>query len=502
MAKTYSDFMNEITPDELYDRLIEYGLFSEKLPPIFDASSFLSYCKNTSRPVFSDKYYQYVTYDSMRNINIPRTIGIPVPMGYERLCATLRDNWSKLQSHFATTTTKQKYIVSRIHIRKMRDTDALFEMNYKNWKTDGTPEPELLIGKRYMVYADISSCFPSIYTHVIPWALVGKTTAKSNRSSSGWYNQIDHWAQVMKNGETHGILIGPHTSNILSEIILCKIDEMLCPKWDYTRNIDDYCCYVKTQEQADEFLVDLNRALRDYGLLLNHKKTKIVELPIGAVEQWVRQIECKSNYFEKFQPYVDYKEVRIFMDFCIELMAKNKDNASIILYALKVLQGHNLTRNAKENLTKTVISLSVLYPYIVPLLDKYLFTPCSVDPKTIGQYLNLLYKQYSAKNYHEACSYVLYYAAKYDTVINPFDIDEITDKNDCILLLTALIYCRKKKDGAALKKLKDHAKQLKSNDELEEYWPFAYECLTVGFLVDDWKKMKQANVSFLKADYQ
>ena len=502
MNKKYSDFMNEITPDELYDRLIEYGLFSEKLPPVFDAYSFLLYCKDPSRPTFADKWHLYVTYDSMRNINIPRTIGIPVPMGYERLCTCLKENWSNLQLHFRTTTANQKHIVSRIHIRKMQDTDALFKMNYKNWKVDGTPEPNLLIGKRYMVCTDISSCFPSIYTHTLPWALVGKPTAKSTRNPSTWYNRIDHFTQATKNGETHGILIGPHTSSILSEIVLCRIDEKLCSEWDYIRNIDDYCCYVKTKEQADKFLVDINQTLRDYGLLLNHKKTQIVELPIGAVERWIRQIEGKSKYFEKFQPYVDYKEVQMFMDFCIELMSKNKDNTSIILYGLKVLQSHNLTSNAKENLTKTVVALSLLYPYVVPLLDQYLFTPYSVNPKIIEQYINLIFEQYFAKNYYEACSYALYYATKFDSDIKVFDVDEIIEKNDCILLLMALIYCRKKIDITALKKLKDHAKQLNTNGELEEYWPFVYECLTVGFLTDDWKKMKQANISFLKAEYQ
>lgn len=44
--------MDEIAPDELYDRLIQYGLFSEKLPPIFDCTAFLAYCKELDRPVF------------------------------------------------------------------------------------------------------------------------------------------------------------------------------------------------------------------------------------------------------------------------------------------------------------------------------------------------------------------------------------------------------------------------------------------------------------------
>ena len=66
----------------------------------------------------------------------------------------------------------------------------------------------------------------------------------------------------------------------------------------------------------------------------------------------------------------------------------------------------------------------------------------------------------------------------------------------------ALIYCRKAKDSTALKILKNYEKQIKSNGELEKHWPFVYECLTVGLLADDWKKMKKENVSFLKTEYR
>lgn len=503
MEKTYSDFMQEISSNELYDRMIQYGLFSEKLPPVFDAASFLAFCKDPTRTTFSDKWYGYVDYDSMRNINIPRPIGIPTPMGYERLCNCLKQYWTEIQQHFHTTTANQKHIVSRVHIRKMRDTDALFQMNYKNWRIDGTPEPDIILGKRFMVAADISNCFPSLYTHALPWALVGKATAKQNASRKNeWYNQIDHWAQRSKNGETHGVLIGPHTSNILAEIILCKIDEKLCEKWEYTRNIDDFCCYVYNREDADAFLVDLNRGLKEFDLSLNHKKTEIIELPVGAVECWVHQLQNQSLYFEKFQPYVDYREVQTFTDFCIQLMAKNKDNASIILYALKVLQKHKLTRSAQKYLAKTTVSLAFIYPYIVPLLDSCIFEPCSVSTPEIEKYVNLIYDHYLQKNYFEACSYALYYATKYDIKISSFVITSIIEKNDCILSLMALIYCRKENDVVGLKALKDYAKQIKANGELEEQWPFVYECLTVGFLADDWKKMKKAGVSFLKTEYR
>lgn len=37
--------MNEISRDELFEGLLGYGLFAEKLPPIFTSKSFYDYCK-------------------------------------------------------------------------------------------------------------------------------------------------------------------------------------------------------------------------------------------------------------------------------------------------------------------------------------------------------------------------------------------------------------------------------------------------------------------------
>lgn len=499
MTRTYYDFMDEITSDELYDRLIEYGLFSEKLPPIFDMSDFLNYCKKPNRQFFSRQWYPYATYDSMRSINVPRTMGIPTPMAHERLCACLRDNWIYLQRYFKQTTYSQKHIVSRCHIRKMKGTKALFKMNYNNWKTDGTPEPDISFGKKYLVKADISQCFPSIYTHSIAWALATKKVAKQNlNNNSLFYNKIDLETRNTTNGETHGILIGPHTSNLLSEIILCRIDEELSREWDYVRTIDDYSCYVNSKEEADYFLIKLGSKLRDYNLSINNKKTEIIELPTGVFEQWSHQIQSRKVCFEKEHPYVDYNEVRSFMDFCMSLMSKNKNDASILFYAVKVLHSFNLTNNAKEYVLKTMTSLALIFPYIVPLLDKYVYTHFSVNKSILEEYINLIYKKYIEKNHFEAVSYSFYIAAKNNVKINTFDVDKIIEKHDCILSLCCLIYCRHHNLKQPLKKLKVYARDLKNNNEFEEQWPFAYECLTVGLLSGDWKILKKDNISFLK----
>ena len=111
LLKSYADIMNDISPDELYKRLLAYGLFTEKLPPILSSEAFYNYCITLNTP-FTDGWRQYIYHESMRNINVPRPLGIPNPMAYQKLCRCLADNWDKLQTHFSNQTSNQNYKIS------------------------------------------------------------------------------------------------------------------------------------------------------------------------------------------------------------------------------------------------------------------------------------------------------------------------------------------------------------------------------------------------------
>jgi hypothetical protein len=415
-------------------------------------------------------------------------------MAYQRLCKCLCDNWAALQAHFQNATSNQPYKVSRIHIRKLKNKKSLFEMSYNNWRIDGGPEPDLLIGKRWLVKADIAICFPSIYSHSIPWALVGKTKAKANRRN-GWYNDLDHNIQQLKDGETHGLLIGSHASNLLSEIILSCIDKTLVNEgWQYIRNIDDYSCYVETYEKSQQFLIRLNALLREYDMLLNHKKTEIIELPIAAVEQWVRQLN--SCEFLVASGKKNYKAVRAYLDSAIELMQNNKDNAAILNYAIKVLKHQALTDNAKGYCIKTVMHLSVIYPYLIPLLDDNVFVPFQLAANQIKEYAKIIYHENIANQNYEGVYYAIYFAIKYKFVLKDFTVQKAIETADCILLLLAYCYFKKTKDLISVKALKDHARSIDKSD-FDRYWIFLYEILPKGELTDEWKAMKNSNISFL-----
>jgi len=527
MKKTYFDCLNEITSDELFDGLLGHGLFADKLPPFLTSECFLNFCKNPPNGfTFDNNSRLFIKYESMRNINIPRLLSIPHPIAYRNQCQTIKDNWKNIKNFFKNKTKNNSYKISRIHIRKIDHSlkifetcyenlddinldeypqviqKHLFEMNHKNFCVDDYPEPKLLIGKRYIVKADISNCFPSVYSHSIPWALVGKKYAKEkeNRNDNLWFNQIDKTTRNLKDEETHGILIGPHTSNLISEIILVVIDEKLSDKgYQYTRNIDDYSCYVQTYEDAENFLLDLSKELKQFNLTLNHKKTEILELPLASVNHWVRKL---SNHVFISDEKLSLKDVRSFLDIALELMKENKDNSAILNYAIKILSKKEMTKYAKEYFIDTIHHLVLLYPYLITLLEKNVFEPFELSCDELQKIAKNIYDMAHKKNLYEAMSYAIYFAIKNDFKIQDDLYDMAESSRDTILML--LCYSHDKKFSSSRnfirttlgKKYKELAKELQS--DMDEYWLFVYEVLSVGLLDREWKAMKKNNVSFIK----
>lgn len=506
--------MDEISKEVLYNKLLAYGLFSEKLPPIFDSTLFADFCEKD--PAFnSNRDYDYVRFDAMRNINIPRQIGIPVPMAYERLCKVLRDHWSDIQNHFREKTKNQKdYVISRIHLQLRKTSPELFVMNYDDWRNGGSPSDDLIIGNRFMVEVDISNCFSSIYTHSISWALVGKKTAKESKktvknspkmANEGkeqdlWYDTLDKACRNMKWQETKGILIGPHASNLISEIILTAIDCELYENYKYIRHIDDYTCYVKSEEEATYFIQALECELEKFDLHLNYKKTKISRLPNAGVADWVGKLNQLGLLYTN--RIIGYKDIRGFFSSLIDLVHRNNDDAAILKYAVKMMSKFEMSDGAKTYSWKMWMQLCLLYPYLVSLMDSFVFKPFHTPQEKIEVFANRAYELGKEYRNYEECCYALLLAIDYNFKISQSVEEGISAVDNCLYKLVAAIYC-KKYDKTAFNGLKALAQQLQS-DDMDRNWPFVYEMLKLGDFDndDDWRKLKKARVSFLREPYR
>ena len=222
--------------------------------------------------------YDDIEYRLTQYSGVPRYLSIPHPSAYAQLCLCIYKHWNDIEY---TAKNKNSQIRPLIH-----KDGRLFIMDYYNSETALQRHHRMSFSRRFMVKADISNCFPSIYSHAVPWAAVGFTKAKAHRDNSEWFNELDACIRALKRGETQGIGIGPGTSAIVSEMILARVDEELEKKYSFCRFIDDYRSYCEDEGEAQQFISDLGNALAKYKLHLNVKKTGITALPQSHSPDW------------------------------------------------------------------------------------------------------------------------------------------------------------------------------------------------------------------------
>lgn len=488
------DYYDEITQDDLFEGLLGYGMFANKLPPIFTSHALYEYAVN-KRWMPRKKSRGYVSFVALKNTGGVRSMGIPHPASYYRLCCALRDSWEIIKKEMSDNSDCQRYKVSRIHLRKSFTSKRLFDMSYRSWKLDGDPTPIIQIDKKYLAMSDISQCFPSIYTHAISWALVGKRSAKENKKDSSlWFNQLDEAERNCTNGETHGILIGPDASNLLAELILSKIDRNLVEQgYEFIRNVDDYKCYVRDEVRAEQFILDLDEALRRYGLMRNHGKTKIVKLPVAGEDGWVGILKRASSSLDGT---LSRGDVAGALDLSVDL-AEQYGNASILLYQMKVLDRHDFTVPAAEYYVARALQFVRIFPYLLPNMEELVFNKFDVNEKDIQKLVDEVWSDAFEKHEWYAAYYAFYYAIKYKLSIANLRVDDVIKTDDCILKLFEMCYARQHRNTSALKKLEENACELQEEDA-DSNWLFIYEVLKKRDIEDpDLRALKNAGVSFL-----
>lgn len=151
------------------------------------------------------------------------------------------------------------------------------------------------LGYKYRLKVDIANCYDSIYSHSISWAICGKDQAKkylltknpdSLKQKYDFSDRLDTFVRHLKNNETNGIIVGPFTSRIISEIVLSAIEkELTNEKLFFRRYVDDYKFYFKSEANIHESLPKIERILNKYSLRLNSLKTQIDRFPFEIISR-------------------------------------------------------------------------------------------------------------------------------------------------------------------------------------------------------------------------
>lgn len=511
---------NKLSDEEVLVGLLDYGIFAEKIPPCFTSQGLAGLVKDSMSGIINEdddkkledeikrRSHDYIRYEALRDVNIPRHLGIPHPESYALQALSIMKNWQCINNHLERPSPK----ISRIFPRHVGG-GRIFEMNYKGDERYQLEEDEIQwnAGAQFLVKTDISSCFPSIYTHSIPWALHGRPNAKNNRGINTLIgNLLDKCTQCTRDMQTNGLLIGPHASNIISEIVLTNIDNELLSKGykKLKRHIDDYEFYADSCDEAESFLKDLGMSLRKYELSINEKKTKILSLPRSSTDNWTQELNRFVFYKDE---EVRFSTVRSFLDLALEC-ALAAGTSAPINYAIKVLSdNHNerpLNQRAKRLYVQETINLALAYPYLAPVLDTFVFDKYWHDGISIKikNFSDTLIRLGIRKLYPDAIAHGFYYAMKYAADPLPLsenDLLEIMNIDDCIVNVLLLEYSRKHNLNKVQKKINKHAAEFKKRDarDRDKQWLLIYHAWSMNDLMGNNQKflaeLKEKEFKFL-----
>jgi hypothetical protein len=206
-------------------KLLAKGYFPKELPPQFSTSSFATAVTNRSLTLpptlrNSRKIAKVCSHSLSRTGLSRRRLSIPNPIPYFNLCTAISNNWQDIRqkiwkSPLSITKPINRGAYNRA-LAPQTDLGSVIEVRAHSRRSAG-----------YLLRADVSEFYPTIYTHSVPWAIHSKATAKADHSNALYGNVIDTYLRNAQDGQTIGIPIGPDTSLVISELILSQVDQTL-----------------------------------------------------------------------------------------------------------------------------------------------------------------------------------------------------------------------------------------------------------------------------------
>ncbi|MCW0345197.1 hypothetical protein NB703_003290 [Pantoea ananatis] len=467
----------------LYEALLRHNYFPNQkgstgeIPPCFSSRTFTpeiaELIVSNKPPRRKLQGYDCVEYYSTRYNNFPRTLSLIHPRAYSNLAKHIHDNWDDIKF---IKENEFSMIKPDIHA-----DGRLIIMNYEDAETKTVRELNDGFGRRFKVNADISGCFTNIYSHSIPWAVLGTNAAKlalnntPKNSEKHWSDQLDYFQRQAKRNETHGIPIGPATSSIVCEIILSAVDKSLGEKgFIFRRYIDDYTCYCKTHDEAKEFLHRLGVELSKYKLSLNLHKTKITSLPGTLNDDWVSSVNVNSPTKKRFKDkelnFLSSSEIINFLDYAVQLN-RQSGGGSILKYAISLIIYHVDEFNVSK-LYDYLINLSWHYPILIPYLGVISEHVYLDDGDEYKIKFNEIIKMCAENKYSDGMAWMLFFCITYDIGVNDDVIEEIFKVGDCLSI------CILDSTGSYEHKVSEFVQSILDLDyeyDIDRYWLLFYQ---------------------------
>ncbi len=272
------------------------NFFTLELPPYFNfqkiidfsynkinGKSFESICNKDlkNKPCYP-KNYENVNYKLINNKNGQydwRPFEIIHPVLYVDLVREIckQESWNLIKKRFKDFSKNKRIECCSIPLANSDKKRVI--LNW--WSNFEQKSISNSLDYKYMACTDISNCYASIYTHVIPWAIHTKDIAKQDKTNDLIGNLIDTKLRNMNYGQTNGIPQGSVLMDLIAEIILGYADELLTNELEHQKIVDyqilryrdDYKVFANDLSIIDKILKALTEIIAELNLKLNSNKT-------------------------------------------------------------------------------------------------------------------------------------------------------------------------------------------------------------------------------------
>jgi hypothetical protein len=363
-----------------------------------------------------------------------RELGIPNPLNYFRLSKEIVENWKELKAHYARADLSESQ-------PRLRKQDQRAFKPKRELRQLPRLRARLRTSGRYLLRADVTRCYPSIYTHSIPWALHTKATAKKNTSDALLGNRLDRHSRNLQDRQTVGVPIGPDASFVLSEAVLTGVDLELPSKLfdDGYRYIDDYEFSFPTLSAAEEALGALQYALDEYELELNGRKTEIVELPQPLDYLWVSELRL-FELEEGNSRNAEYKLLGYF-DRAFDLARKHRDEY-VLSYAIARLGWLKFDGQVRRLLQDLLLQSAIAEPATLSRVTAELLknqaAGLAINKEQLAACLHSIIQRHSPLGHHSEVAWALWAAIVFEVKIEKEVAALITQQTNSVIALLSL----------------------------------------------------------------
>ena len=467
----------------IYQTLLARGYFPKELPPAFFTEQFAKFPTSKSGRVVVAKYKptgmftECVSYQMARPGTHRRELKIPHPYSFALLAELTAQHFGRLLTKAGGSQfSKSRPVYST---GRRRALNPMF--SHTNLARERSASRARAT---FLLQADISQFYPSLYTHAVGWSIDPKLHDKAH-----WQNQklvgkkIDQALMNLDGKISQGIPIGNDISFLLAEIVLAQVDKAMgvAPERAY-RWYDDYEIAFDTRTQAEAGLRKLTAELRRFRLRLNPYKTAIKELPLPSQDEWQDLlVRAASGRFARPNEMVKY------FDAAFRLRQSFPDSA-LLSYSLGILfrlecPPSDVGRVAQSCITQSLLCEPGAAQKAFALLSYWHLNGFSLDSDLIAATVDQMIAKHRAGGVSSDIAWALAFCLDKGLALTKNAGKALSAYDDDCIALQCLHLHAKGLLPQSFTTTKIQ-KVIKGADLDREHWLLCYEALRQGFLTD------------------